>query len=169
MTNAGTLKRLVLAPAGALVLSLAAAALFALWVNDRLAGERRVFWLYYFVPIAVPFVAFALDRVGRWRASTWAQWAIDLPVVAAALARAFWPVPLISGHVLFLAYALLTTRSAVARVTAILVLVEVFYLKFMVWRDFVTWTGGWLVAGAAAWMFRRVGKRSSPGEGKRHG
>lgn len=169
MTNAGKLRRFVLAPAGTLALSLLAAALFALCVNDRLVGEQRVFWLYYFVPIAVPFVAFVVDRVGRRAASRWAQWAIDLPVVAAALARVFWPVPFISGHVLFLAYASLTAKSAIARVTAVLVLVEVFYLKILVWRDFTTWTGGWLIAGAAAWMFWSVGKRSSRGEGKRHG
>ena len=125
-------------------------------------GQRRVFWLYYFVPIGVPFVAFLLDRAQRWGILTWRHYPIDVTVVALSLARAAWPVPLISGHTLFLAYALLTTRSVVARVFAALVLVEVFVLKILVWHDWVTWIGGWLVASGAAFAFWRISTNQKP-------
>jgi hypothetical protein len=148
-------RKLLGSPAGTLVVSLLAASLFAWWTIRHLDGERRVFWLYYFVPIGVPFVAYLLDRMEQCSASRWGQYAVDLPVLALSLARAKWPVPLISGHMLFLVYALLTTRSIVAQVAAALVLAEVIYLKIFAWGDWVTLIGGLLVASGAAFVFRR--------------
>jgi len=51
------------------------------------------------------------------------------------------PIPFFSGHALFLSYALLTMRSKLAKVTALVVLLEVAYLKIFVWQD-ATLLGG---------------------------
>jgi hypothetical protein len=140
----------VFRPYVVLPISFASALLFAIWIALRFDGERRTFLLYYFVPIGVPFVAYLLDRAAARRELSWLQWGIDLPIIALALVRAVFPVPLISGHMLFLTYALLSTRSWVARGTAALVLLEVTYLKLCVWHDRTTFLGGVLLGGLAA-------------------
>lgn len=62
-------------------------------------------------------------------------------------------MPIVSGHSLFLTYVMLTTRSWVARLTAVLVLIEVIYLKAFVWRD-PTLIGG-IVVGIFAALIER--------------
>lgn len=120
------------------------------------------FWLYtYFLPIAAPFAAFCLDRLARLRAIGWRQWALELPLIALALARATQPIPLISGHALFLAYALLTVRSATARWLAFAVYLSVAYMKIAEIGDPVTLVGGSLAGFAAGWWVRR----SAPASG----
>ena len=104
-------------PLGALAISLAGALFLALLTILCTSGTERVFLLYYYVPIAVPFLAYLLERAQRWETLTAVQRAIDLPVLMLALLRAVVPVPLVSGHALFLSYALLTTRGWVARVS----------------------------------------------------
>ena len=64
----------------------------------------------------------------------WGQWLIDLVVIALSLIRALVPLPLVSGHALFLSYALLTVPSVVVRTSAALVLLEVIYLKIFIWQ-----------------------------------
>lgn len=118
-------------------------------------GELEWFLLYYFVPIGVPFVAFLFDRAERRATLMRGQWLVDVPLVALALTRAVVPVPLISGHALFLAYAMLTTRSRVARWTAAAILLQVAYIKIVLWHD-PTVFGGALLGAAAAWAFGRL-------------
>ncbi len=140
------------APPFVLSVSVVAALVLAALVAILFSGDSRVFLLYYYVPITVPFVAFLFDRVENWNSLSQVQVRIDLPILALALTRAFILVPLISGHALFLSYAWLTTRSTVARLTALLVLVEVAYIKIFVWHD-VTLLGGLaLGTGAAVWF-----------------
>jgi len=146
-------------PLFVLAVSLGAALLFAALVAVTFHGEMQFFLLTYYVPIGVPFVAFLFDRADRWLETTWLQRIVDLCVLILALARAVAPVPLISGHTLFLVYALLSSRSWVVRVTAALVLLEVIYLKVFVWRD-PTLIGGAAAACLAAWVFRRVAHSS---------
>jgi ABC-type sugar transport system permease subunit len=106
-------------------------------------------------------VAYLFDRVGRWRQINWKQWIIELPVLALALARTQFPVPLISGHALFLAYAFLTTRSTIARWTAAVVFIQVLCLKIL-WLD-VTLIGGTLVGGIAALVVNRYLRETGDG------
>lgn len=87
------------------------------------------------VPISAPFAAFLLDRAARLRQGTAVQWAIDAGVVALGFARALYEVPFISGHALFLTYALLTVRSNLAKAIALVVLAQVIYLKLFAWHD----------------------------------
>jgi hypothetical protein len=91
-------------PVIVLVVSLIAAAIFALFIYSSFEGELRWFMLYYFTPIGIPFVAFLLDRAEGYALASKTSWAIDLGVLIPALTRAFISLPLVSGHALFLTY-----------------------------------------------------------------
>lgn len=118
----------------------------------RFAGEGRYYLLYYHAPIGMVFVAYLFDRAERFRAIHPAQWLIELPLIALALARTITAVPLISGHALFLTYTILTTLSPIARWIAVAVLLDVIYIKFTL-QD-VTLIGGVFV-GILAVVARR--------------
>ena len=117
-------------------------------------GAARALHLSYMTPIAVPFVAFTLERLESLCA--WKLWAclLDAIVVALALSRVFYPVPFISGHVLFLTYAVLSVRHRVSRVFAALVLCQTLVLKVFFWHDLHTPLGGIVlgVLGAAVYL-----------------
>src|ERR1041384_7905476 len=85
-------------PVTVLLVSVFAAAIFALVVTLVFEGDFRWFLLYYFTPIGIPFVAFLLDRAEQHILASKALWAIDLIVVILALICAFIRIPLISGH-----------------------------------------------------------------------
>jgi hypothetical protein len=87
--------------------------------------------------------------------------AVDVLVVATSILRARGYVPLVSGHALFLTYAMLRRGSLVTRLAAALVMLEVIYLKFFVWHDFVTPAGGIALAVLAALIVRRLEGRGS--------
>jgi hypothetical protein len=142
-------------PVTVLVVSLLAAAIFALFVNLSFKGDFRWFLLYYFTPIGVPFVAFLFDRAEQYSLASRAAWAIDLVVLIPALTRAFIRIPLISGHALFLTYCLLTSRSKIARLMAVIVLLQVVYLKIVVTHDTALF-GGVIVGCLAALVYRQV-------------
>lgn len=142
-------------PVTVLLVALLAAALFAFLVDRFFAGDRRWFLLYYFVPIAVPFVAYLFDRLEQCVLFPVAAWIIDLVVLIPALTRAFVPLPLVSGHALFLSYCLVATRSPVARITAFLVLLQVAYLKIFVTHD-TALIGGVTMGCLAGVVFRRA-------------
>lgn len=141
--------------------SLGAALAFAGFIiidNDLGASPgRHGFYLYYMVPLAAPFVAFLLDRAARLRELRWIQWFVDLPVIILGLVRALYDLPGISGHALFLTYALLTARSRAAQIIITVVLAEVVYLKIFAWHD-STLFGGILAAGVAALLFHLLGQ-----------
>jgi len=98
-------------------------------------GALRELLLFYFVPICVPFVAFLFDRAARWNEIKAAQWLVEVPVIFFAILRALVSVPFISGHALFLSYALITSRSWVAKITTLIVYLEVAFLKIIMWKD----------------------------------
>jgi hypothetical protein len=86
---------------------------------------------------------------------------IDLAIVVVALARAAGFIPLVSGHVLFLTYALVTGNSWVVRVPAALVLIHVLYLKIFLWHDLLSLGGGLCLACLAAVACRRVSRKET--------
>lgn len=133
-----------------LLASLAALAL-ALVISLLFDGQRETAILAYSVPIAIPFVAYLSDRAQHWREI---RWFIDAPVVLLALSRAFVTVPFISGHALFLTYSFLTTRTIIARLSALLMLVYVVYLKAFLWQD-VTLVGGLAIGLVASALYTR--------------
>ena len=150
-----TQRQLLFHPATVLVVSILAAAIFAFFINLFFDGDLRWFLLYYFTPIGIPFVAFLFDRAERYAQVSTASRAVDLIVLIPALARAFIRLPIISGHALFLIYCLFTSRSKVARLTSILVLFQVAYLKLFVTHDTALF-GGLIVGCLAALVYRRV-------------
>ena len=135
LMNRITRRQFIFHPITVLVVSLLAAAIFALFIILSFDGDFRWFLLYYFTPIGIPFVAFLFDRAEQYALASRVSWAIDLVMLLLALTRAFIRIPLISGHALFLTYCLLTSRSKVARLTAIIVLLQVAYLKIFVTHD----------------------------------
>ena len=145
-------------PVTILLVSITAASIFALLVTLLFDGEFRWFLLYYFTPIGIPFVAFLFDRAEQNTLVSKAAWVIDLAVVIFALLRAFVRIPLVSGHALFLVYCLLTTRSKVARITAVLVLVQVVYLKIFVTH--ATALFGGVIAGCLSALVYRQASRT---------
>lgn len=145
----------VVAPATSLLASL----LFVLLVILRFEGERRNWYLYYIAPLVVPFVAYVFDRMKNWSTLHSAQRLIDILVLVISLMRMFIAVPFISGHALLMTYIALSTQSLLARLTAALVLLEVFYIKILLWNDF-TFFGGTLLAILAAILFRWIKKQT---------
>lgn len=146
-----------------LSISIVAALLFALVMmipSGNEEGDDRLLLLIYAVPIAIPFVAFVLDRVERWQSLRRRVVFIDAPVLLLALLRGLVDVPFVSGHSLFLTYALLTVTSRFARITAVFVLVEVTYIKIFIWHD-PTLFGGMLLGVVAGLAFRAVPTRST--------
>lgn len=154
-----SVRSIVFHPLIVLLVSLLGASLYAFYATLRFS-EDQLFGLYFYVaPIVVPFVAFLFDRTQRVRQSNLIQFAIDVLVVGTAMWRVIGTVPFVSGHALFLSYALLSTRSRVAQITSGIVMFLVIYLKYLVWHDWVTPTSGIVLGTLAAivrWRFRKA-------------
>ena len=116
----------------------------------------------YVVPIVVPFVAYLLDRAERWDERNKRQKLVDAIVVLTAMWRVIGNVPFVSGHALFLTYCIVTSRSLVARVTAIVVMAQTVYLKYFVWHDPVTSTSGIVLGCVAAIIVWQIGPSRAP-------
>lgn len=150
-------RSLIYHPLVVLIASLAGALAYGVFATLRFTGDTLSSQYVYVVPIVVPFVAFLFDRAKELRTASFAILAIDALVVVTSILRARGYVPLVSGHALFLIYAVLRPGSLVTRVTAALVMLEVIYLKFFVWHDFITPTTGTALALIAALITRRFG------------
>jgi hypothetical protein len=148
------LKALVFHPLTVLTVSVGAVLLFAVVAHWRFDGDFEALLVYYFAPIGAPFVAFLFDRAEKPRFILW--W-LDASVIVLSLARGLVEVPLISGHALFLTYALLTTRTRVARLTALVILLQVAYLKLLVWQD-LTFFGGMVVGITGVGIYQQITK-----------
>ena len=105
------------------------------------------FW--YVVLIVIPFVAFLFDRFERLQQLNVWHVVFDLIVVGTAVGRVVAHVPFVSGHTLFLTYAIITSPSRVVKIAAGIVMAHAVYLKYFVWHDSVTSTTG-IVLGAIA-------------------
>ena len=156
MTNGAKARNLIFHPLSVLAISIASALLYAWWVTSRFPGGNLTHHYIYVVPVVVPFVAFLLDRARRMRVTSALAAATDALVVFISLLRMLGQVPLISGHALFLAYAVLRPGSLVTRVSAALLLAETVYLKFFVWHDPVSPMIGIALGMAAAMFTRRI-------------
>jgi hypothetical protein len=152
-----------------LLLSLGGASAYAIWVTLRYPGGRLLNQYIYVVPIVVPFVSFLIDRAEKMCPTNFslsfitARWCfaalIDAIVVGTSMMRVIGNVPYISGHTFFLSYAVLTTKSLVAKTLAALVLLETVYLKYFVWHDLVTSTVGIMCGSLAAVVALRLEAR----------
>lgn len=151
--------RIFFHPVFVLLSAAVAMALYAATMKWRFTGGDLRRHFMYVLPIMVPFVAFLFDRAAQIRTAGWPEWAIDFVVVATSIARALGAIPLISGHALFLTYAIARPGSWLTRVTALLVMLQVLYLKIFVWNDAVTPFTGIAAGLTAALLVRGLGAR----------
>jgi hypothetical protein len=91
-------------------LALLGSAVWALWSTLRFSGEKRNLSYIYYVPIVAPFVAFLLERLADRSAALKKLFLLDAIVTILAMWRVIGDVPFISGHALFLTYAVATAR-----------------------------------------------------------
>src|ERR1700752_1802827 len=109
----------------------------------------------YFVPLMVPCFAFIIERVQNVRKANFFQHGVDFLVFGLAVGRVMGREVLhISGHTLLLSYMLVSSRSRIVLVTALLVLGQTLFLKYYFWGDFVTSNVGMLVGCALALIVR---------------
>lgn len=149
-------------PITVLGVSLGGALLYAVWALYRSSGAGLRSQLIYVVPIVVPFIAFLFDRAGEIGEARPITFIIDALIVGLAMMRVVSTLPFISGHALFLVYAIFRPGSLVTRISAALVMLEVVYLKFLVWHDFVTPVTGTalgLIASLVVQRFRKTDER----------
>jgi len=106
----------------------------------------------------VPMIAFMFERVEHTREANFFQHGVDFLVFGLAVGRVVGDVPFISGHTLLLSYALLCSKSWIVRISAVVVLVQTLYLKYLVWHDFVTSNVGIVLGCALALLVFLVGK-----------
>jgi hypothetical protein len=144
-------------PLAKLMTAFTAALIFAMAIVFFIKDPERTYFLYYFVPVGVPFVIFILDRFQTASEKHWIQWIIDLPVLVFSLARSITAIPVISGHALFLSYCLLSTATRTAKVAAAIVLLQVAYLKIFTWHD-NTLYGGIAFGILAAVLYHLAGR-----------
>jgi hypothetical protein len=139
-----------------LLFSLAGAALVGLYllrypfVRATVLDPSATF--QYFVPLMVPLIAFMFERVEHVREANFFQHGVDYLVFALAAGRVVGDVPYISGHTLLLSYMLLQSKSRLVRISSILVLAQTLFLKYFVWRDFVTSNVGIALGCALAFL-----------------
>jgi hypothetical protein len=131
-----------------LVSALVLACLLAVFSAWRFDGDFEQLLLIYFTPITVPFVALLFDL--RALAAPRSLQILDIAIILVSMARAVIPIPFISGHALFLVYALLRTHSWLTRILCLIVLGQVMYLKLWVWHDSTFWGG--LLVGVGAFL-----------------
>jgi cadmium resistance protein CadD (predicted permease) len=137
-----------------LLISIIAASLYFVYATLRFSGDKLLNQYYYVIPIVIPFTIFLFNRVERLHQRRLVQWLIDSAVVLTAMWRVIGDVPYISGHTLFLTYCLLTVGSLLGRITAIIVIIEVLYLKLFIWNDWITSSVG-IILGIFATLFER--------------
>ena len=98
--------------------------------------------VWYQLPVFIVFGLFAVHRFYlRSRFVRW-QWVLDAVVIVISASRTLtWFLPL-SGHALFLTYAIGTSTSWPIRIIAFLVLIEVIAIKhFWLYDDSTPWAG----------------------------
>ena len=128
----------------------------------HLPGEAP-FVFFYFFPVFVAFFLYLFDRMQYGLQNLWLQWGIDGIVVLLSALRAFYEIPIISGHAFFLTFAFITMRSLSSRILILLVWFQVMYLKIAVMHDstfFGGFVAGLICAGLWIWIEKNMmGKR----------
>jgi hypothetical protein len=146
------------------LVTFAAALVFAgiLALSLRIAWNPGAKSYLEYVPIGAVFAAFLWDRLlPRWPGSARGV-AWDAFVIALALMRVFAPpLPFVSGHTLFVTYAVLTARRWPLRALALLVSAEVVYVKLFASVGWKSMLGG-LAAASIAALARRHRKGGTP-------
>ena len=112
------------------------------------AIDRQLLY-WYQTPVGFVFVLFAIDRWQmRLARLTW-RWILDIVVLLVSISRTVtWFLPL-SGHTLFLTYAIFTSQRKWVSGVAFVVLIEAIVIKhFWLNDDSTPWVG--MIGGLAA-------------------
>jgi len=125
----------------------------------RFNGADLFYRVWYYLPAAALAGSFVADRFKvRLRMTCW-SWGIDIAVALTCLARPIFGVPPVSGHAFFAVHALLTKRSRVTLLLALMLLGVTLYAKIVLWNwDSTLWPGlGLGVVSGIAWtvFFKR--------------
>jgi hypothetical protein len=153
--NSLSWQNFIFQPGLILSFSLIAASLYALFATFKFSGDKLVNQYYYVTPIIIPFVVFLFERLKNFRQALIIQKLIDAIVIVIAMWRVIGDVPYISGHALFLTYAILKGYSLLGRISATIVMIEVIYLKIFIWNDWLSLIGGILLGTIAFLMAKR--------------
>lgn len=106
--------------------------------------------LVYHAPIVFAFLLFVISEYQDFWKEHGFRHIISLVVIACSLARVIKEIPLYSGHAFFITYMVLMVKSKMARIVAIIVLLDVIWLKCFVWHDESVWGG--ILFGLIAWI-----------------
>jgi hypothetical protein len=147
--------RLVVHPLFVLACAALGILIYVAWTRWRFPGGDLSRHYIYVLPIIVPFVAFIFDRAKTFRDASLVELVIDSAVVVASIMRMLSLMPFVSGHALFLTYAIARPGSRLTKITAALVMLQVIYMKFVLWHDWVTPVAGTILGLLAASIVRR--------------
>ncbi|HVE16490.1 MAG TPA: hypothetical protein VNB29_07125 [Chthoniobacterales bacterium] len=147
-----------LRPIEELLLMAVATVLFAIPVYLVSPPSSREFNLCYMLPIVIPFGMFLFDRHRSAASLTRASLLVDSLVIGMSLVRIFISVPYISGHALFLSYAILTTARIWPRLVAGVGLWYTAYDKLSNFGNLWELLGGMLLGIIFALVCRRIPK-----------
>ncbi len=131
------------------------AALYAVFSLVKFSGDKLFNQFYYVIPIIFPFVFFLSGRFLKYKEPDFWVKSVDFLVVLTAMWRVFGDVPYVSGHSLFLAYAIITARTNIDFWLAGVVLTEVGILKIFFWNDWLTFSVGLVLGIIAGFVTRR--------------
>lgn len=132
------------------VLTAMLAAYVACWLIIDFNIDTQIQFVFsYFYPVFVVFFLYIFDRLQFFSESNRIAYIIDVVVLFFSILRMVYKVPYISGHALFLSFALFTMSSHSTRVMVFIVWMQVLLLKLFLWHD-VTFYGGLVAGGIAA-------------------
>ena len=129
------------------------AVVLAVRLND---WPARRFLLLYLAPLAVTVVWWISLRLKALESSTPLTRVVDLLVFALAATRLAGAGLPLSGHMLWLTYAALTTRDRWFRFVAVVLVVETTIFKLGLWHDTQTWALGAIVGVLMAAVYWRA-------------
>ena len=155
MLFTNSLKEKIFRPQIILLISIIVAALYILYAALKFSGDKLFNQYYYVVPIIFPFTIFLIYRAEGLQQRKWGQWLIDSAVIITAMWRVIGDVPYVSGHTLFLTYCIFTVNSLFGRIIAMIVMIEVLYLKLFIWNDSITCLVGIFLGVMAAVLEKR--------------
>ena len=132
------------------------AAYIGCWLIIDFNIEQRIDFVFsYFFPVFVVFFLYFFDRLEFRQEYRWYGFGIDILVLFISMLRMVYKVPYISGHALFLSFALFTVKRNSTRVLTFMVWLQVLLLKVFLWHDITFW-GGLVVGGFAALLLYGV-------------
>ena len=148
--------RLVFHPLLVLACAALGILIYVTWARWRFPGGDLSRHYIYVLPIVVPFVAFIFDRAKHFPEGAVVELIVDSAVVVTSIMRMLGVVPFVSGHALFLTYAIARPGTRLTKITAALVMLQVIYMKFFLWHDWVTPVTGITLGLSGAFVIRRL-------------